>query len=168
VPTPPRSARAQSLRVLRLDTILGLLSSSSSLSLLLRLSLPAALLLLRRRLLSLAVGLSVNSLLLPLLAAGTLLRWGGVRSLGLDAALHGLLDLLGGVLHALLVALDGGGAVLAGGFVPVDLSEWISVWLKWKGCRGRDFATHCVGLGRVEVGTDDAVFLDLAEERLSV
>lgn len=33
---------------------------------------------------------------------------------------------------------------------------------------GEDLATHCVGIGRVEVGADDAVFLDLAEEALSV
>jgi hypothetical protein len=121
--------RKSLLIVLRLDgTVLTLLSSSGgggSFSLLLRLGLPSTLFLLRRRLLSLALGLS--RVLLPLLATVTLLRRRGLDSLGL-AALHGLLDLLGSVLHALLVALDRRGAVLAGGFVPVDLSDWVSTW----------------------------------------
>jgi hypothetical protein len=35
-------------------------------------------------------------------------------------------------------------------------------------CKGQGYATHRVGLGGVEVGADDAVFLDLAEESFSV
>ena len=114
------------------DIILALLSSSGlgSLSSLLRLSLPPLRLLLLRGLLLnsslLAVTLNDRRDSLLLTLAATLVVLGG-RTLGSSsrrlAAVHGRLDLLGGVLHALLVALDRGRAVLGGGFVPVDLQS---------------------------------------------